>query len=118
MANSGIFVGFGEPVRGRETKSLELFNETMQYYSRLQEEGTIESWEVAFLEPHGGDLNGFFLLKGDSDKLAHLRQDAEFTRQTIRAGTIVERLGVVGAWLGEGLSEVVNAYQEAVGELG
>lgn len=117
MANYGLFVGFGPAMQGREKKSLDVFNEAMQYYSRLQQEGTIESWDVAFLEPHGGDLGGFFLLKGEREKLALLRVDPEFTRLTIRAGLIAERLGVVGAWLGEALTQAVGDFQEAVAEL-
>lgn len=117
MPNSGLFVGFGNPVRGREAKSLEVFNTAMQYYSRLQQEGTIESWEVAFLEPHGGDLGGFFLLKGDRDRLSRLRAEPEFNRLTMRAAQITEGLGVVGAWVGEGVTEALNLFQEAIEDL-
>ena len=31
-----------------------------------------------FLEPHGGDLGGFFFIRGDADKLAALRVDDDF----------------------------------------
>ena len=62
MPDYGIFVGFGTPVRGREAKSLEVFNEALQWYAQLEQEGTIESFEAVFLEPHGGDLGGFILL--------------------------------------------------------
>ena len=39
MADAGLFIGWGEVVRGRETEALEVFNETLGYYGRLQEEG-------------------------------------------------------------------------------
>jgi hypothetical protein len=117
VANQGIFIGFGNPVRGREGKSLEIFNEAMQYYARLEEAATIESWEVALLEPHGGELGGFFLLRGQREKLSELRGDAEFRRLTTRASLIVDQLGVVNAALGEGLSEEVSTFQEAIAEL-
>ena len=45
MADSGLFVGFGVPVRGREQQAIKVFNEAFEYYSRLQQEGAIESWE-------------------------------------------------------------------------
>lgn len=117
MANYGIFIGFGDAVRGREQKSLDLFNQAMQYYTRLQQEGRIESWDVALLEPHGGDLGGFFLLRGDKEKLAQLRVDTEFEGLTARALLLVEGIGVVGAYIGEGLTETVTMFQEALGEL-
>ena len=70
MPEYGIFVGFGSPVRGREAKSLEVFNEALHWYAKLEQEGTIESFEAVFLEPHGGDLSGFMLLRGDREKLS------------------------------------------------
>jgi hypothetical protein len=117
MPDYGIFVGFGAAVRGREAKSLELFNEAMQYYARLEEGGTIDSFEAVLLEPHGGDLGGFFLLRGDRDKLSHLRQETEFQRITVRASLIVEGLGVIGATLGDSMGEAMGLFQEAIGEL-
>lgn len=117
MANYGLFIGFGSAVRGREAKSLERFNEAMQYYARLQQEGTIESWEAALLEPHGGDLGGFFLLRGDMDKLSHLRVDTEFMRLTVRASLIVDNIGVVGALIGDSLNEAVATFPEAIAEV-
>jgi len=34
MADAGLFVGWGIPVRGREAKSLEVFNESVQYWGQ------------------------------------------------------------------------------------
>jgi hypothetical protein len=117
MADAGLFIGWGAPVRGREAKGLEVFTESLAYYGRLQQEGVIEGFETAILEPHGGDLAGFILLRGSEDKLAHLRVDDEFVRLSTRAGLIVEGVGVVGASLGEGLEQAISTYQQAVSEL-
>lgn len=117
MADAGIFVGFGDPVRGRESQAVELFNETIGYYSRLQEEGEIESFEPVFLEPHGGDLGGFILLRGDAEKLATLRVSDEFTQLTMRATLCVENVGVVGADLAERLQRQMAYYTEQIGAI-
>src|SRR5919204_1219981 len=103
MADAGLFIGWGAPVRGREARGLEVFNEALSYYGRLQQEGSIESLDTVILEPHGGDLQGFFLLRGSQEKLAQLRVDDEFVSLSTRASLIVEGLGVVGAALGDGL---------------
>lgn len=34
MADTGLFTGWGAPVRGREEKGLEVFNEAVGYYGR------------------------------------------------------------------------------------
>ena len=115
MADAGLFVGFGDPVRGRESQAVELFNEVITYYGRLQEEGEIESFEPVFLEPHGGDLGGFILLRGNAEKLAALRVSDEFTQISIRAGMCVESFGIVGADLAERLQRQMAFYTEQIG---
>jgi hypothetical protein len=117
MADAGLFVGFGDPVRGREDQAIELFNETIGWYSRLQEEGEIESFEPVFLEPHGGDLGGFILIRGDAEKLSKLRVSDEFTQFTIRASLCVDSIGVVGADMNERLQRQMTYYTEQIGAI-
>jgi hypothetical protein len=117
MADAGLFIGWGAPITGREAKGLEVFNEALAYYARLQQDGVIESFETAILEPHGGDLQGFVLLRGSEEALAKLRVDDEFMRLSTRASLIVDGLGVVAAALGDGLGDAIAMYQEAVSEL-
>jgi hypothetical protein len=117
MADAGLFIGWGAPVRGREAKGLDVFNEALAYYARLQQEGVIEGFETVLLEPHGGDLQGFILLRGSQEKLAQLRVDDEFNRMSTRASQIIDGLGVVGAALGDGLQQAISTYQEATSEL-
>jgi hypothetical protein len=117
MADSGLFVGFGSPVRGREPQAIKVFNEVSEYYSRLQQQGEIESFEPVLLEPHGGELDGFFLLRGDQDKLARVRGSEEFERHTVRGQLIVENIGVTGAVLGERLMSQMSVYAKQVEEL-
>jgi hypothetical protein len=65
MANATLVIGWGPAVQGREQKALQVFSEAIQYYTRLQQQGQIDSFEPVALEPHGGDLNGFLLVGGD-----------------------------------------------------
>ena len=117
MADAGLFVGYGNPVRGRESQAVELFNETIGWFSQLQEDGEIESFEPVFLEPHGGDLGGFILIRGDAGKLAELRVSEEFTQLIIRAGLSVENIGVVGADMAERLQRQMAFYTEQIGAI-
>jgi hypothetical protein len=117
MADAGLFVGFGNPVRGREDQAIELFNETLGWYTRLQEEGEIESFEPVFLEPHGGDLNGFILIRGDAEKLSKLRVSDEFTQFTIKASLCVDSIGVVGADMAERIQRQLAFYTEQIGAI-
>jgi hypothetical protein len=117
MADSGLFVGFGLPVRGRERQAIKVFSEASEYYSRLQADGEIEGFEPVLLEPHGGELGGFFLLRGDKDNLARIRSSEEFERLTARAQLITENLGIVSAVLGERLMSQMSVFSQQVEEL-
>lgn len=117
MAEAALFIGWGPPVRGREGKGLDVFNESVEYWGRLQQDGRIENFEVVLLYPHGGDLGGFALLRGSHDQLNEVGGDDEFLRLTTRAGLVVESLGVVRGLVGDGLGPQIELYQQAVGEL-
>ena len=118
MAEMGVFIGWGAPVRGRESKGLEIFDESVQYWGRLQQDGQIESFEVVLLYPHGGDLYGFALLRGSGEALDRMRASDEFNRLTARAGLVVEGLGVVSAALGNSLGTQIERYRQALADIG
>jgi hypothetical protein len=117
VAGEALFIGWGQTVRSREDKALQVFNESVAYWNSLRENGTIESLEVVFLLPHGGDLAGFALLKGDAQKLDDVRRSDEFMRQVTRANLIVDGIGVVPALTGEALGAQVGVLQQQLGEL-
>lgn len=117
MADSGIFIGFGQPARGREQQALQVFNEAMQHYGELAARGEIESVEAVFLEPHGGDLGGFILLRGTRERLGAVHRSEDFQRITTRASLVVDSIGVVMADLGDGIASGMARYQEAVADL-
>jgi hypothetical protein len=106
MAMGALFIGWGPAVRGREQKALEVFQEALTYWGRLQQQGEIDSFEPVALEPHGGDLDGFCVIKGDPDKLARLRATDEFIALNTRAQMVVENFGVAGGFIGEGLQSL------------
>ena len=117
MAGEALFIGWGQVVRGREQKALDIFNESVAYWNGLKEAGTIDDYEIVLLSPHGGDLAGFALIKGSPDQLNALRYDEGFQRQNARADFIVEGLGIVDAATGEAIGEQLAIYQAQIGEL-
>src|SRR5262249_61726676 len=86
---AGVLVGWGRVIPGREQKALQVFNEALQHYPRLQQQGQIESFETVALEPHGGDLAGCIIIRGDRQKLSQVRSSDEFTRLSTRALLVV-----------------------------
>lgn len=117
MADWALFIGFGFPVRGREQQSSTVFGEAMSLWGELQSRGELEGAEAFFLEPHGGDLGGFMLLRGEREKLDAIRASDEFQRLIIRAQLIVENFGVVHAATGSEIERQMGIFMEASGEL-
>jgi hypothetical protein len=117
MADAGLFIGWGQVVRGREERALEVFNETIELYGRFQGDGRIESFELSLLQPHGGDLDGFALLRGSEEQIDAIRRDDDFTRLMQRADLIVDNLGIIPALLGDGLAQGISIYQEQIAAL-
>lgn len=111
---SGLFIGWGPVYPGREAEAVKFFGETLEYYGGLKEQGRILDFEPFLLESHGGDLGGFFLIRGEAPKIAELRVDAEFQKYVIRAGLMLSRVGVVGAFFGESLERIMKLYEEQV----
>jgi hypothetical protein len=118
MAGEALFIGWGQVVRGREKQALGVFQESMEYYGRLQQEGQIEGFDVFLLAPHGGDLNGFVVLRGEPQALAGVRFSNEFERLTVRASSIVDSVGVVIAYSGDALARQMELFQQAADEFG
>ena len=119
MADAGLFLGWGTGVPGREAKSLKMFQEeVLPFFQGQQDSGNIESYEVVFLEPHGGDLSGFILARGASEKIAQVRASDDYTRLLTRGQFVVSSLGAVGANVGDGIQDGIAMYQEAVNDLG
>jgi hypothetical protein len=114
MADAGLFIGWGQVVRGREDRALDVFNETIELYGQMQTDGRIESFEVCLLQPHGGELGGFELIRGSEDQIDALRRSEDFERINTKASLVVDDLGIVDALIGEGLGRAMAIYQEEI----
>jgi hypothetical protein len=118
MTDRALFVGFGVPVRGREERAVEVFGEFVEMFRRMQSDGRIDSMDVTLLDPHGGDLGGFFMVYGSDAQCAALTNDEEFRRASIDASLIVDNFGVVPAVTGEAVNREMGMYSEAVAKVG
>jgi hypothetical protein len=112
VADAGLFIGWGEVVRGREDRAIDVFNETLELYGQLQSDGRIEDFEVALLDPHGGELQGYVMLRGSEEQIDSVRRSEDFQRLMTKASLIVDDLGIIGASIGEGLGRAISIYQD------
>lgn len=113
MTDRMLFIGWGMPVRGREERALEVFDESVGLYGRMQQDGRIDHFDVVLLEPATG-LGGWFALHGTAEQLAAVREAEDFRRQTIAAELIVDGLQICMGTTGQGLAREMTLYRDAV----
>lgn len=113
MADRVLFIGWTHPVRGAEERALEAFNEALGLLGRKQQEGRLEGFDVALLEPNG-DLGGFVIARGSAEQISALRNDEEFQRSTINAELSVEGIRHIEGVTNEGIASQMEMYQQAI----
>ncbi len=101
MGSNVIFFGWNPSIPGRERVSGQHFQEFVQYLGELQQSGGRQSFDTVFLNTHGGDLNGFFLIRGDSAKLDALVSSSEWETHLTRAALHLEGSGAILGVTGE-----------------
>ena len=116
MADRILFLSWGAPVRGREERGLEVFNESVGLYGRMQQEGRIESFDVVLLTPNGG-LNGYMELHGSVEQLTAVRESEDFQRLMVDASLIVDDLRLIEGYANQGVARQTALYQEAIAKV-
>ena len=114
---NALFVGWGTPVRGRETQGNKVFGEWVELLGASKSKGLLDSFTPVFLQARGGDLQGFFLVTGNPAKLASFAGSEEVRRATTRAQLIVDNFGVCGAFTGDEVSKQMALWNASAADL-
>jgi hypothetical protein len=112
-------VVWGLPSTGREKQALDLLRETTTgYLEGLRTSERIERFDTAVLRPQSAELGGFILIQGSREQLEALRGDHDFQTWVTQVQLVADRVGIVDAWVNDGLSEAIGLYEEALRKLG
>jgi hypothetical protein len=114
MGSSVLLMGWNRSIPGREKLSAAHFEEFVKYLSGLQQKGTVQGFDAVLLDAHGGDLNGFFLIKGESSKLDALLSTIEWITHVTRAELHLEGLGVVRGVTGDEVMKRMTIWTSAI----
>lgn len=114
MGTNIVLFAWNRSIPGREQISSEHFNEFVAYLTGLQQSGAIDSFETAFLEPHGGDLNGFFLIRADTARLDAMMASKEWVTHITRGSSHLENTGTIRGVTGDALVERMNIWRDAI----
>jgi hypothetical protein len=114
MATNVLLFGWNRPLPGREKISAEHFGDFMQYLGGQQKKGSIKSFEAVFLNPHGGDLNGFFLIRGESPQLDALVSSADWVRHMVRAALHLDHSGEIRGVTGDMIQDRMTLWTSLI----
>ena len=114
MGSNVMLFGWNRSIPGREKASAQHFEEFVQYVGGLQQKAVIQSFEVVLLNSHGGDLNGFFLIKGDTSKLDKLVSTKEWITHITRASLHLEGSGVIRGVAGDEVMKRMTLWTSVI----
>ena len=110
MSDSGIMVGWDRVVPGEDVGAVELWGEITLYLARVRAEGWIDSHEFVMLGAHGGDLNGFILIRGSQEGLGKMRNSDDFLQLVVKANKKLLGLRVLRAHFGAEVQKLMRIY--------
>jgi hypothetical protein len=114
MASNAIFFGWNRSIPGREALSAEHFTQFISYLNGLKVAGMITEFDAVFLTPHGGDMNGFFLIKGKNETLHAVLESQAWVEHMTRASLHLEGSGAVTAAVDGEVMERMQVWTKSI----
>ena len=118
MSDAGFWIAWGLPTQGREPQALDALKKSRAFLAELSDSGRIERYDAVILRPQTSELGGFFLVQGSTQQIDQLRRDADFERWVNQVQIVADRVGIVDAWVGDGIDEATDLYTDALREAG
>lgn len=115
--DAAIIATWGTSVPGRERKSLEVFQEFMEFWGKKAADGRVSQPQV-FFNQDGSE--GVFIVTGKSDALVEIAESEEYERLTAKGQMIVQDLKA-HMYYGGTDDEIIRGtriFAESGGELG
>jgi len=110
MADSGMLIGWDRVAPGDNIGAVELWSEMLVYFKRLHAEGMIEKFEPIMLGAHGGQLNGFILVRGEQENLDSVRNSDGFLSLVVKANKTLTGFTVLRAHFGAEVQKIMRIY--------
>jgi hypothetical protein len=114
MSRNVLFFAWNRSIPGREKLSAAHFQEFVQYLGARKQAGAIDSFEPVFLDSHGGDLNGFILVRAETAKLDALAASDDWQTHITRATLHLEGSGTVRGVTGDAVSERMALWTKLI----
>ena len=113
QSNTVVF-GWNRAVPGREGLAGELFGVAVSYFERQKTSNNLSSVEAIFLDRHGGDFNGFFLIKGTHQQVDNMLSSDEFRDIVMRADHYLTGVGVITGYHGNVIGDLMQQWMKTI----
>lgn len=110
MSHNALVIGWNRAQPGREKQTLEHFQEFLGYLGKQQANGNIKSFTPVVMEPHGGDLNGFVLVQGETAGLRKMFDEDQWQDHVARAQAHMQGFGVIRAGVDKELEKRMQRW--------
>jgi hypothetical protein len=114
MATNMVLFAWNRSLPGREKISAAHFQDFVQYLGGLKSKAAIQSFDIVFLNNHGGDLNGFFLIRAEPSKLDALMATQDWESHMQRASLHLEGSGAVRGVTGDAVMERMKLWTSLI----
>ena len=119
MSNAAVYIRWGRPTTGRETKSLEVFSHALEYYGTLKAKGKITEFRTYFATNGAlADFGGFMLLEGTVAQCRDLVDSDDFQKILVKAHHVVDNLELVHMSMGDEIHKTIGRVLDARKQLG
>jgi hypothetical protein len=117
VSDAAVYVKWGSPVVGRESKSIEVFKEALGVWNRLQKEGLISAHREYFATNGDRDrFRGFVVIEGSVAQLRSMIDGDEWRNLLIKVTSVATNVEVVhcasGAEIPKLLEEVAAVRKQ------
>jgi hypothetical protein len=114
---TGLIIKYGRLVPGREQQAIDLFAETTEWFAEQLKVGTITHVEPFFFATGELDVEaGFWIIKGERDKVWKMLEDDRYLWLTTKAQFVVDHLEVNFLTVAERIPEQVERATKLAAE--
>jgi len=114
MASQVVFFAWNRAIPGRERISAAHFDDFVAFLEGKKKGGKIEGYDTVFLDAHGGDLNGFFLIRGEAAQLDALVGGEDWQEHMVRALMHLQGSGAVRGLIGAGVAKRMEMWKKSI----
>lgn len=109
-----MFLSWDRPVTGREAAGMETFGQFTNWLGKQQSAGRIDSFEPVMLDPYGGHLNGFVMVRGSYNNISHLMGDEDYQNILARGLYEMHGLAVHTGSIGPAMQQRMSRWQKVI----